>query len=116
MLSCIRAIVCYHCCLNGLSECLHVQFIIILAAQVFSCIYDFICFIFVMRFGNSLDKALFDHQHGLVYLFSSESVGVAGLKPGEHFNYNHSITTLCFRVKEVDCHKGSGEKPMPTKI
>lgn len=52
MLSCMRAIVCYHCCLNGLSNCLCVQFIILLAAQVYSRVYDIICFIFIMRFGN----------------------------------------------------------------
>lgn len=73
------------------------------------------CFIFKMRFGNSPSKALFDRQHDLVCLFSSEATGAAGLEPGEHFNYNHSITTLCFKVKEVDCCKGSREKSVPTK-
>lgn len=114
MLSCTRAIVCYRCCLNGPSNCLCVQFIILLAAQVFSRLYDIICFIFIMRFGNPLDIALSDHQHDLVCLFSSDSDGAVGLKPGEHFNYNHSITTLCFQVKGVDCHKESRGICMPT--
>lgn len=100
--------------LSLLSERLCAWFIT-LAAQVFSRVYYIICFIFVMRFGNSLDKALLDYQHDLVCLFSSEAESAAGLKPGEHFNYNHSITTLCFKVREVDCRKGSlGGKHMPT--
>lgn len=103
MLSCMRAVVCYHCCLNGLC----VQFIILLATQVLSCVYDIMCFIFIMRFANSLDVALSDYRHDLACLFSSETDSAVGLKPGEHFNYNHSITTLCFKVKEEDCHKGS---------
>lgn len=99
----MRAIVCYHCCLNGLC----VQFIILLDTQVLSCVYDFMCFIFIMRFANSLDVALSGYQCNLVSLFSSETDSAVGLKPGECFNYNHSITTLCFKVKEVDYHKGS---------
>lgn len=91
-----------------------VPFIILLATQVFSCVYGLICFILIMRFGNSLDAALLEYQHDLVCLFSSEAHGAVELKPGECFNYNHSITTLCFKVKEVDCHKGSEGKHMPT--
>lgn len=60
-----------------------------------------------MRFANSLDVALSDYQRNLVGLFSSETDSAVGLKPGERFNYNHSITTSCFKVKEVDYHKGS---------
>lgn len=102
------AIVCYHCCLNGPSGCSCAQFIILLATQVFSCVYVIICFIFGVIFGNSLDKALLGYQHDLVCLFSSEAEGAVGLEPGEHFNYNHSITTLCFKVREVDGREGSG--------
>ena len=91
------------------------EFIILLATQVFSCVYDIIFFIFVMRFGNSLDAALLNYQHNLVCLFFSEAHGAVWLKAGEHFNYNHSITTLCFKVKEVNCPKGSEGKHMPTK-
>lgn len=105
-----------YCLLSLLSECSCVQSIIISATQVFSCVYDIICFIFVMRFGNSLDKALLDYQYDLVCLFSSEAKGAVGPKPGEHFNYNHSITTLCFKVTEVDCCRGfEGGPRMPTK-
>lgn len=103
VLSCMRAIVCLHCCLN----CLCVRFIALLA-QCFHVVLTLICFIFVMRFGNSLDVALLDYQRDLVCLFSSEAHGDLGPKPGEHFNYNHSITTLCFKVREVGCRKGSG--------
>ena len=103
-----------YCLLSLLSECSCVQFIIILATQVFSCVYDLICFIFLMRFGNSLDIALLEYQFNLVCLFSSEAESAAGLKPGEHFNYNHSITTLCFKFTEVDCRKGFRGKHMPT--
>lgn len=99
----MRAIVCFHCSLNGLC----VQFIILLDTQVLSCAYDFMCFIFIMRFANSLDIALSDYQRNLVSLFSSETDSAVGLKLGERFNYNHSITTLCFKVKEVDCHEES---------
>lgn len=87
-----------YCLLSLLSECSCVQFIIILATQVFSCVYDIICFIFAMRFGNTLDKTLQEYQYNLVCLFSSEAESAVGLKPGEHFNYNHSITTLWFKV------------------
>jgi len=72
-------------------------------------------FTFVMRFGNSLAEALLDYQHDSLCLFSSVAEAAAGLKPGEHFNYNHSITTLCFKVREVDCREGSGVESMPTK-
>lgn len=82
--------------------------------KCFFIIYGAICFIFVMWFGNSLDKALLDNWHDLVCLFSSEANGAVGLKPGEHFNYNHSITTLCFKVKEVDHRQGSEGKHIPT--
>lgn len=68
----------------------------------------------MVRFGNSLDIALLGYQHNLACLCSSETEGAAGLKPGEHFNYNHSITTLCFKVREVNGRKGSGRKLMPT--
>lgn len=61
-----------------------------------------------MRFSNSLDSALLGYHYNLVCLFFCEAEGSAGLKPREHFNYNHSITTLCFKVREVDCRKGSG--------
>lgn len=74
---------------------------------MFSRVNDMICFIFVMRFGNSPDGALSDHQDDLGCLFSSEIERAVGLRPREHFNYNHSITTLCFRVKEVACHRGA---------
>lgn len=67
-----------------------------------------------MRFGNSVDVALLDNQHDLACLFSSEARSAVGLKPGEHFNYNHSITTLCFKVREVARRKGSGVEHMPT--
>lgn len=111
---CMRPVVCYRRCPNGSFECLCAQFIIILAAQALSRVYSIIYFIFAMRFGNSLDIVLLGYQHDLVCLFSSEAQGAAGLRPGEHFNYNHSITTLCFKVREVDCRKGFGGKRMPT--
>lgn len=89
------------------------QFISLLATQGFSRAHDVICFTFPMRFGNSLDVALLDYQHDLACLFSSEAHGAVGLKPGEHFNYNHSITTLCFKVREVARRKGSGWNTCP---
>lgn len=57
--------------------------------KVFLCIYDIMCFIFIMRFGSSPNKALFDRHHDLVCLFSSEATGAAGLEPG-----NILITTI----------------------
>lgn len=111
---CEGSSVCYHCCLNGHLNAHVCEFIILLAAQVFSRVHDVICFTPVMRFGNSLDMALLDYQHDLACLFSSEARGAVGLKPGEHFNYNHSITTLCFKVREVARRKGSGAEHMPT--
>ncbi len=82
--------------------------------KCFSCVYGVICFTFVMWFGNSLDTGLFARRHNLVCVFSSEADNVVGLKPGEHFDYSHSIETLCFKVKAVDRCEGSEGKRVPT--
>lgn len=98
-----------YCLLSLLPEWLMcADFLLNWLFKCFSFVYDIICFIFVMRFSNSLDSALLGYHHNLVCLFFCEAEGSAGLKPREHFNYNHSITTLCFKVREVDCRKGSG--------
>lgn len=108
-----RAVLHPACCLLSLlSEWLFLNAYVrsLLLYWPLKCFHVFmtICFIFTMRFGNSLDIALLDYQRDLVCLFSSEAEAAVGLKPGEHFNYNHSITTLCFKVRKVHCREGSG--------
>lgn len=95
--------------MNGLSECLYVQFIIILATQVLSQVDDMMfCTRVVIWCLPGWGFVKLSTQ--FLCLFSSEAEDTERLQPGDRFNYNHSIPTLCSKVTEVDRRKGSEGK------